>query len=273
MKNFLKNRLVIGSISIVLSLLICFGITPLYSNGLKSKTKVVRVSQNIVKGDIITADKISITEIGSYNLPASVLKSKGTVIGKYAKADLYKDDYILNTKVSDNPIIMDEYLSHLDGKKNAISITIKSLAAGLSGKLQNGDIISIIASEYSEFRETIIPLELQYVKVLAVTTSQGEDKEYYLDTKNHMEKGLPATVTLLVDRTQAKLLAKLEEKSKIHVSLVYRGSKENAQKFLDQQDKVIETSKNLANDADNVSNDIIEEISTFNSQEEKADER
>lgn len=245
MKDLLKNRTVIGLIAIILSFAICFGITPLYNNALKSKTEVIKVTQNITKGEVITAEKISIAEIGGYNLPKSILKNKENVVGKYAKTDLYKDDYILNTKVSDNPITDDEYLLGLDGNKNAISITIKSLAAGLSGKLQTGDIISIIASDYGEFRETIIPVELQYVKVLAVTTSHGEDKQYYTDNENNQENELPSTVTLLAYRTQAKLLAELEEKSRIHVSLVYRGSKENAQKFLDEQDKVIENLKKV----------------------------
>jgi pilus assembly protein CpaB len=45
---------------------------------------------------------------------------------------------------------------------------------------------------------------------------------------------------MLVSPEQAKILAELEAGGKLHLSLVYRGSKENAAKFTELQDKVIE---------------------------------
>lgn len=246
MKNLLKNRTIVGLSAIILSLVICFGITPLYNNALQSKVKIVRITKDVVKGEVVTSDKIETVEIGGYNLPKEVIKNKENVVGKYAVADLNKGDYILNTKLSSSPLSENKYLYSLDGNSQAISITIKSFAAGLSGKLQTGDIISIIASDYGDLKETIIPNELQYVKVLATTTSQGADKVYSQNNKqdnqqnnNNKEQELPSTITLLVNKTQAKLLAELEEKSKIHVSLIYRGSEKNVQKFLDEQDKVV----------------------------------
>lgn len=251
MKNLFKNRTVIGLTAIVLSLIICFGITPFFNNALQSKISVVRIVKDIKEGEQITADKIQVIEIGGYNLPNTVLKNKENVVGKYAAADLFKDDYVLNTKVSDKPFAENKYLYGLDGNKQAISISIKSFAAGLSGKLETGDIISIIASNYGEFRETITPKELQYVRVLAVTTDKGADKEYMDNKKDDKEQELPSTVTLLVNKTQAKLLAELEEKSKMHVSLIYRGNEETAQKFIEEQEKVIkDSSGNLASNVE-----------------------
>jgi pilus assembly protein CpaB len=212
---------------------------PLFNSGLKAKTEVVRISKDLKEGDIITSDKISVLEVGAYNLPNNVVKTKEKVIGKYAKADLMKGDYILNSKISDDPLAENKYLYELDGNKQAISITIKSFAAGLSGKLESGDIISIIASDFGEFRETITPAELQYVRVLAATTNQGNDSTYSNDKKEDEEKAIPSTITLIVNKEQAKLLAELEEKSKIHVFLVYRGTEENAKKFLEEQERVI----------------------------------
>ncbi|GAA0782089.1 Flp pilus assembly protein CpaB [Hathewaya limosa] len=246
MKNLFKNRTVVGLSAIILSLIICFGVTPLYNNALQSKVKVVRISKDITKGEIISPDKIEIVEIGGYNLPKEVIKDKQNVVGKYAIADLNKGDYILNNKVSNSPLEENKYLYNLDGNSQAISITIKSFAAGLSGKLQTGDVISIIASDYGELRETVIPKELQYVRVLASTTSKGTDKVYSQKQTKEKEKEqeLPSTITLLVNRTQATLLADLEQKSKIHVSLIYRGTEANAQKFLYEQNKVIDKKEN-----------------------------
>lgn len=257
MKNLLKNRTIVGLSAIILSLVICFGVTPLYNNALQSKVNIIRITKDVAKGEVISSDKVETVEIGGYNLPKDVMKNKENVVGKYATADLNKGDYILNTKVSSSPLAENKYLYSLDGNSQAISITIKSFAAGLSGKLQTEDIISIIASDYGEFRETIIPKELQYVRVLAVTTSQGSDKVYtqnnQQDNKDN-EQQLPSTITLLVNKTQAKLLADLEQKSKIHVSLIYRGTEENAQKFLDEQTKVInEKTENVTTATKNIS--------------------
>lgn len=240
MKNLFKNRTVVGISAITMSLIISFGITPLFNNALQSKTKVIRIVKDVSKGDEITADKVQIVEIGGYNLPKEVLKNKENIVGKYATADLFKGDYVLNTKISDSPTSENKYLYGLDGNKQAISITIKSFAAGLSGKLENGDIVSIIASDYGDQRQTLVPKELQYVKVLAVTTSKGADKQEEIQKNNDdKEQELPSAVTLLVDKSQSKLLAELETKSKIHLTLVYRGSEANAQKFSDEQDKIL----------------------------------
>lgn len=238
MKNILRNRTILGLISIVMALIICFGLTPLFNKAIQEKVDIVRVTKDIKKGDLITKDLIQTMSVGGYNLPNEVIKNQENVIGKYALADFCKGDYILSTKLSNEPLTEHVYLYNLDGTKRAISITIKSFAAGLSGKLEQGDIVSIIASDYGEFRKTMIPNELQYVQVLAVTASSGQDRTYQ-EAKDEDEE-LPSTVTLLVNQEQAKLLAELEEKSKIHVALVYRGDPETSKKFLEEQDKVFQ---------------------------------
>ena len=65
----------------------------------------------------------------------------------------------------------------MTGEKRAISITIPSFAGGLSGKLISGDIVSVIAVDYKEKGETVVPEELQYVEVIAVTDKKGNDDE------------------------------------------------------------------------------------------------
>lgn len=56
-----------------------------------------------------------------------------------------------------------------------MSITINTFAEGLSGKLKSGDIVSVIAPDYLGSGETIIPVELKYVEVIAVTAKSGYD--------------------------------------------------------------------------------------------------
>ena len=237
--NIFKNRMVVGVFCIVLSLLICFGITPLFNKGISQKTEIVRVTKEIKAGEQITKDMVQNVEVGGYNLPTDVMRSKETVVGSYALADLSIGDYILNVKVSKSPAAENAYLYNLDGSKQAMSITIKSFANGLSGKLQSGDIVSVIAPDYKKLGATVIPPELKYVEVVSVTASSGYDANTGEQKTNQDERELPSTVTLLVTSEQGNILASLEADGKTHLSLVYRGEPLNTKKFLDIQSKVL----------------------------------
>ncbi len=236
MKIF-RNRTVIGVLCILLALIICFGVTPLFSRSASEKTEIVRVTKDIKEGDEITAEMVQTVEVGAYNLPQNLITDKKEVVGKYATADLAAGDYILSSKLSAVPAAENAYLYNLDGKKQAISVTIKSFATGLSGKLESGDIVTVIVADYQGKGETAIPPELQYVEVISVTASSGYDANTgeVVD-----EKELPSTVTLLVTTEQAKVLAELEQDSELHLALVYRGTPENAAKFIAAQDALIE---------------------------------
>ncbi len=239
--SLFKNRTVVGVGCIVLSLLICFGITPLFNKGISQKTEIVRVTKEIKTGDAITKDMVQTVEVGGYNLPQNLIKKKDTVVGSYALADMSVGDYILNTKVSKTPAAENEYLYNLDGSKQAISITIKSFANGLSGKLQSGDIVSVIAPDYKKQGATLIPPELRYVEVISVTTSSGYDANTgeQKDKSKEDERELPSTITLLVTPEQGNILASMEADGASHLSLVYRGTPENTKKFLDMQTKIL----------------------------------
>ena len=236
MKIF-RNRTVIGVLCILLALIICFGVTPLFSRSASEKTEIIRVTKDIKEGDEITAEMVQTVEVGAYNLPQNLMTDKKDVVGKYVTADLAAGDYILSSKLSAVPAAENAYLYNLDGTKQAISVTIKSFATGLSGKLESGDIVTVIVADYQGKGETAIPPELQYVEVISVTASSGYDANTgeVVD-----EKELPSTVTLLVTTEQAKVLAELEQDSELHLALVYRGTPENAAKFIAAQDALIE---------------------------------
>ena len=241
--SLFKNRTVVGVICILLSLLICFGVTPLFNQSVSQKTEIVRVVKEIKAGEEITKEMVQTAEVGGFGLPENVLRQSESVVGKYATADLSVGDYILNTKLSDTPAAENTYLYNLDGTKQAMSVTIKSFANGLSGKLESGDIVSVIAPDYKKQGSTVIPAELKYVEVIPVTAGSGYDanqRDAGPDSPSaENEKELPATVTLLVSPEQSKVLAELESDGKLHLSLVYRGSPANSAKFIEAQDKVV----------------------------------
>ena len=114
--------------------------------------------------------------------------------------------------------------------------------------------MSVIAVDYKEKGETVVPDELQYVEVIAVTDKKGNDDETVtVKPDGEEETELPETVTLLVTPEQANILAELEAEGEIHVALVYRGTAENAQKFISAQEKFLEE---LATEKDNEKENI-----------------
>ncbi|MFI3228397.1 MAG: Flp pilus assembly protein CpaB [Clostridia bacterium] len=237
--KILKNRTILGIVCIILSLIICFGITPIFNDSLSQKVDIVRVKTDISEGTQITSNMLETVEVGAYNLPNNVVLTTDTVLGTYAIADFSVGDYILSNKVSTEIQAQNSYLYNLDGSKQAISVSISGFANGLSGKLESGDIVSIIAPDYNGLGETVIPTELTYVEVISVTSDSGIDTNTGEITADD-DIELPDTITLLVTAEQSKLLAKLESDGEIHVSLVYRGSSENCEQFLAIQDEILQ---------------------------------
>lgn len=238
--SFLKNRTVIGVLCIALSLIICFAVTPLFNRTISEKTEIVRVVKPVKLGEKITADQVRTVEVGGYNLPGDVVKDLDTAVGRFASADLAAGDYIIASKIADEPAAENAYLYHLTGEKQAISISVKAFANGLSGKLQSGDLVSVIAPDYKKQGMTVIPPELRYVEVIAVTANSGYDANTGEQAEgSDTEKELPGAVTLLVTPEQGCVLAELEADSKPHLSLVFRGDAADRAKFIEAQENVL----------------------------------
>ena len=228
-KKPFSSRTVIGVVCIVLALLITFGVAPLVNRFTDQKVDIVRIKADVQRGQIITADHLEIVNVGSYNLPNHIIKDKNAVVGKYAATDLYAGDYLFDSKLSLNNKNAEDVLLGLDGKKIAISVNISNFAAGLSDKLENGDIVSVIIYD-KENDISYIPAAFQYVKVITTTTNDGIDKDEIT------EGGKAATVTVLVTPEQAELLANYNSTTNVHFSLVYRGDAEKADAYIKVQD-------------------------------------
>lgn len=180
------NRTVIGIICIVVALAICFGIAPLVNRLSDGKTKIVRLTRDISAGATITEADIEVVDVGSYNLPAGVIKDKAQVVGKCALSNLTKGDYLFPSKIGNDTNNAGRMLESLDENHKAISITIGSFALGFSGKLETGDIVGILVYDQVENR-SYTPKELTYVKVITTTTSSGVDKADVEDIINPLE--------------------------------------------------------------------------------------
>lgn len=230
-----NNRFTFGIISLVLAATIAFIAIPTTISKTNGKTEIVRISQPVLKGDLITDKDVEVVEVGSYNLPENIAHTQDDVIGKYTMADLAKGDYILTSKVSVTPITSDVQLSNIPSGKMAISLSIKTLASGLSDKLQPNDIIRI----YHFLDEAEDIPELQFVKVLSVTDSKGVNVDNTQEPVEDEEKQQSATITVLASPEQAKIITGFENDGSCHVALISRNNDKLAEELLAKQDKAL----------------------------------
>ena len=243
----MKNRTAIGIVCIILAVAVTFVVSPLVNNISDKKTEVVRFTADVSHGTEIKDTDIELVEISNSALPEKVIKDKNAVVGKYATTDIFKGDFATESKVTDNANTASDIMASLKGDKVAMSITINSFAGGLSGKLENGDIVSIYVTNKDD--ETENPAALKYVKVITTTTSGGIDENDVVENEDGSFE-LPTTITVLVSVEQAKILANYEESATMHVALVYRGDDATANKFLKAQDDYF-TKKNVSEDDKN----------------------
>lgn len=231
----LNNRFLFGILSIILAATIAFIALPTIAKQTNGKTEIVHIVQPVPKGAQITNKDVQIVEVGSYNLPGNIARTTEDVIGKYAAADLMAGDYILASKISPTPISSDIVLSHIPSGKVAISMTVKTLASGLSDKLLAGDIIRI----YHFMDEAKDIPELQFVKVLSVTDSRGINIDNTKEPTEDEEKLQSATITVLASPEQAKIITAMENDGVAHVALISRGNDTLAEELLSVQEQTL----------------------------------
>ncbi len=232
----LNNRFIFGILSLVLAAVIAFVALPTIARQTNGKTEIVRITQPVLKGEQVTKENAEVVEVGGYNLPTNVAHSLDDVEGLYVTADLAAGDYILTSKVSSVPVSSDAALNDIPSGKVAISLTVKTLASGLSDKLQPNDIVRIY-----HFLETAeeVP-ELHFVKVLSVTDSDGINVDNTKEPTEDEEPQQSATITVLASPEQARIITELENDGVAHVALISRNNDQLADDLLTEQDKTLQ---------------------------------
>lgn len=228
-KPALKSRTVIGIICIILALAVTVGIGPLVNKITEKTAEVVQVKRDVERGHIITEDDLEIVRVGSYNLSDKVVTDMKNAVGKYASTNLYEGQLLIVSQMTDGSNSASEVLGALNGSQLAVSVHIASFEEGLSGKLENGDVVSLIVYDNEEDK-SFIPEYLRYMQVVTTTTNDGIDS----DTRTE-DTGKAVSVTLLASPMQAELLAYYNSTSEIHFALVCRGDHSAAAGFLQTQ--------------------------------------
>lgn len=183
----IDKRIIIGICAILAACLLVFIVLPMLIKSQESKVIVVRLIKDVPAHGRITADCIEEAEVKNYNLSAEVIRSADGVVGKYAVQDMYAGMYVVKEQLAEQPAQKNAYL--WERSDRVVSINIDGFANGLSGKLEAGDIVSIVVSTEngSEYVK-----ELQYMELLAVTSDTGND----VDTQNRAETDALAAISI-----------------------------------------------------------------------------
>lgn len=237
-----KNRLYIGIACVVFALLIGFVFVPMSAHLASIKTvTVLRAATDIPVGSQIQPEMLEEVKISAQNVPLSAVSDPLEAVGKYAAYEIVADENILSTKLLTEPPLENMYLTELPNGDLAVSVSVKSFAAGVSGKLMPGDIVSVYANlannpNQYDYRSSLMS-EMYYLEVLAVTNEDIGDVDDYEENPDDPDADtLPATVTLrCINLEQARVLIGLEANSQIHLALICRNDDEYKQQLLDAQ--------------------------------------
>ncbi|MFT8888968.1 MAG: SAF domain-containing protein [Ethanoligenens sp.] len=238
-----KNKTMVGVLCIAVAVIIS-GLFWYANNANLSAVPVVRAKTTIPVGTKITADMLETVDMGRLNLPANITGNTSQVVGAYASTQISAHQIITGT----------DLLGHqptyaLENGQMLYSVTMKNLADSLSGKLQSGDIVRVVVPQQSNAGNNTSSSAwdsdlraLQYVRVTAVTASNGQDANQTQSTSSTASgssTNQPATVTLLVSQTQVDALAALGQQE-IQLALVSRGDAKRASQLLEQQNAVLQ---------------------------------
>lgn len=240
MKRITKSHFFIGILSIALGLTVSFVLTPMYSEALEKKADVVRIKKTVEAGNIIKDSDLETVSIGVFNMSDKIIRDKDSLVGKYSKSILYSGMHVPKDAVSDIPLQKNLYLNDLPEDKYAISVTVHTLASGLSGKILQGDVVSVVVKRQDAEGYTIceIPDTLMYMEVLSATEENGEDKSgIAVDEKKEKTNERLATVTLLANKHQVAELSGYEGETVMHLALKCRNNNDEKLKLLVVQDE------------------------------------
>lgn len=233
-----KNRYVIGIICIITALLIVFFAVPALQNRNQGEyVSAVRIKQSIETGAQITAEMLETVKVPEKLINGGI-SDASSAVGQYAAADLYAGDYLTKQKLSGSIAEHSSFPAGTAKGKIVVSVTLPTLASGVSGHLLPGDVVTVMAlpkgsvnqslglepdTEETKLSGAVISPELQYLEVCMVTANDGSDASVEAKLEDGVKNNLPVTVSFYVTPEQALLLAELENNSILHLAFVARG--------------------------------------------------
>jgi len=248
------RKLIIVLVCLVLAFVIVFVGLPNLDKKERAVVQVVRVRESVKKDMLIEENMLKMVEVGEWNLPSDAIMDYEMVVGKYSTVELLPSDNLVPDKFTDFPYKEDAFMYEYEKDQRVnVSISLSSIAASVSGKLESGDIVEVLVYKkgITDYETgTVIPdsvisyEELAFVEVASVTNNKTEDVVKIKDNLSESDEKAPAgvneniipsTVILRCYPVQAKKLVEAEYTGNIHLVFIYRGDEEKKENLLEQQ--------------------------------------
>ena len=255
--KLIRNKIVIGILCILIGLTVGFVVLPQVSELQKEEVTVLRMTVDADAGTQITSEMIEEITIPKGIIDNSI-SAASLAAGKYATIDLCEGDYLSLQKLTDTLDGTDAFSAGTEKGKLVVSITLPSLASGVSGRLLPGDIVTVMVvpesnatmklsiepndimdEQVAEGASTIIYPELRYLEVCMVITGDGTDSSVKSELDEDEKNSLPVTVSFYANQEQALRLSELEQEKTIYLAFVARGDK--AAQYISDADRVLNT--------------------------------
>jgi pilus assembly protein CpaB len=238
MTKLIQNKLFIGILCIVLAAVVAFLLLPKFYKSQAATENVIRASQDIPAGTVLTSEMVTTSEVGAYGLPSDVLRADATAVGMVASENLYAGEYLTGKHL----MTEDEYKKAeqesklgLTGGMSLITIEFPSSSAGVAGVLRSGDTADVYEyiKEKNENGEEVSLTELAMsgIYVFDVLNRNMESlsdldarKEALPEGDNTTFDFAPAFVVLRCDQQQILTLIRLERTDALHLALA-KGAK------------------------------------------------
>ena len=230
--KILKNRIFLSALCIIVAAAISFVVLPRFYENKDATVMVLRSAEDIPAGTRIEDKHLTQAEVGKLSLPEGVIKDKSQIIGKISQTDISKGDYFSPKKLSE--YLADEKLDHIaENNQRLVTISVPSVAAGLSSHLQSGDIVTVAvfmdkaSNGQSASPQVILYPELKGLEVYSVensrTQSTSQVREQQAKGQSSSGDPVPKAITLVSTEAQSTKLIEAEYTGKLHLIFEKRG--------------------------------------------------
>lgn len=230
--KLLKNRIFLSALCLILAAGISFVLLPRFYEDKSVTVTVLRAAQDIPAGTELTEHNLVSVEVGGYGLPEGILNDKALIVGKVAQTAIVKGDYFFPQKLG--TYLANELLDRIaKNGQRLVTISVPSIAAGLSSHLQAGDFVTVAifiekASDgQSTSPQVIIYSELRGLETYSVENAKTQDtaemREQQAESQSTNSDPIPKAVTLIATEAQAEKLIQGEYTGKLHLIYEKRG--------------------------------------------------
>ncbi|MCB8818427.1 Flp pilus assembly protein CpaB [Desulfosporosinus shakirovi] len=230
--KLLKNRIFLSVLCLVLAAGVSFLLLPRFYENKSATVIVLRAVEDIPAGTEITDKYLESVEVGGFGLPEGVINDKTLIVGKVVQTAIAKGDYFFPQKLGS--FVADELLDRIvKNNQRLVTISVPSIAAGLSSHLQVGDIVTIAvfmqkaSSGQDSSPQVILYPELHSLEVYSVENARTQDtaevREQLSNGQSTTGDPVPKAITLIATEAQAQKLIEAEYTGKLHLIFEKRG--------------------------------------------------